>query len=175
LSAAGEYPEDPKNIGRPRREIELEQILDDLTGDRPENQTAVDMPPEKCREICADIKVLTEAPDFENRYAGSLYRERKVPSDILASHGITNWDIDVVSRYFSEGSAEIHRINSYQVVSGNIFEGKSVSFTKRDDDFSIEESAAIQTADGTFSARPFTLSQLGQIHQALRDMLQEGR
>jgi hypothetical protein len=178
LSASAEYPDDFRSA----RDAELEQIIDDLTGDRPENQTVEDMPPGERHEICNDIETFTKDEEWERRESELPYNEREIPPEILARHGV-GYSVRVV-RYFEsldEGAQlPTHVIDTFQRNTSSVDERKIVHFFRDPDDpgASVEadqESVVENVGASTVPGRPLTLKQITQIHQALRDALREER
>jgi hypothetical protein len=156
----------------------LEEIIGDLTGDRPENQTAVDMPPEERAALHDGIKALTGTDPEPEIEEGRQHYVYVVPQEVLDGYGIVR-EVSLVSEYLGEGeSREGHRQSHEIYTSRNItnayYEERVVSFRRQpgEPDVSVvEEMGRVESRYAGVETKPLTLAELRLIGAVITDLL----
>jgi hypothetical protein len=175
-----EYPDD----FRSSRDKGLEELIEDLTSDRPENQTAVDLSPAEREAFCDYINTLTARDDIQESkiydpagHDSVLFRSQELPENILARHGI-KYSV-VLTSHQPRGSWEseppTYVIKADRQIRADLIEQKCVFFTRQTDGpgINVDEHAIYATPAGRGPVRPLTVAELRQIHLAIQDSLRD--
>jgi hypothetical protein len=176
--ATGDFPEEPE------RDYSQVKGVDDLMEsfeNRPEYQTAVDMPQEQREELCSAVETFVKGGEDFNDPARhrSLYANRDVPEDTLAGSGLPYSYVGMrITRdpvHAEQASTSTHIIEATRPAGPGALEMKALFFSRRPDgsqvDIKAEEAYCASQTEAEHT-KPLTLQELRIIQGILEGLIE---